>query len=121
MEKEIISRLKKSFEDYANEADGLEFWFARDLQNLLDYDEWRNFLNVIEKAKTVCEKSGQNIKDHFVEVNKKVTLKTGSRKGFGGLQLEMSLQMNGKREVLERIPNLVTTLLSKCSHLNRNI
>ena len=121
MQKDRIQKLRMLFEESAQNADGIEFWYARDLQKLLDYDEWRNFLNVIEKAKTVCEKSGQNIKDHFVEVNKKVTLKTGSRKGFGGLQLEMSLQMNGKREVLERIPNLVTTLLSQCSHLNRNI
>ena len=55
MKKEIILSLRKSFEDYANEADGVEFWFARDLQKLLDYDEWRNFLNVIEKAKTASK------------------------------------------------------------------
>ena len=51
MKKEIISKLKKSFEDYANEADGIEFWLARDLQKLLEYEDWRNFLKVIEKAK----------------------------------------------------------------------
>ena len=50
MEKEIVTRLKKTFEDYAQNADGVEFWFARDLQILLDYDEWRNFLKVIDKA-----------------------------------------------------------------------
>ena len=49
MEKEIVTRLKKTFEDYAQNADGVEFWFARDLQILLDYDEWRNFLKVIDK------------------------------------------------------------------------
>ena len=74
MKKEIISKLKKSFEDCANEADGIEFWFARDLQRLLDYDEWRNFINVIKKAKIACKNSGQSIEDHFVEVNKKVNL-----------------------------------------------
>lgn len=74
MEKEIISKLRKTFEEYANENDGIEFWFARDLQKLLDYEDWRNFVKVIEKAKTACEKSGQDIKDHFVEVNKKVKI-----------------------------------------------
>ncbi|MEK6955846.1 MAG: DNA damage-inducible protein D [Nanoarchaeota archaeon] len=74
MDKEIIIKLKKSFEDCSNEKDGLEFWFARDLQVLLDYDEWRNFVKVIEKAKISCQNSGQEIKYHFVDVNKKVKL-----------------------------------------------
>ena len=74
MNKDLILRLRKTFEGYAREADGVEFWFARDLQNLLDYDEWRNFIKVIGKAKTACEKSGQDIQDHFVEVNKKVKI-----------------------------------------------
>ncbi len=72
MKKEIIQNLQKSFEDYAQKADDVEFWFARDLQKLLDYDEWRNFINVIEKAKVACVNSGQNINDHFVDVNKTI-------------------------------------------------
>ena len=64
MRKELISRLRKSFEDYVNEADGIGFWFARDIQGLLDYEEWRNFSNVIEKAKRACKKSGQRVPDH---------------------------------------------------------
>src|SRR3989344_345284 len=74
MEKEVISRLKKTFEECAQENEGVEFWFARDLQKVLDYGEWRNFLNAIEKAKTACEKSGHSVKDHFVDVNKKVQI-----------------------------------------------
>ena len=74
MEKEVVTRLKKSFEDFANEKDGIEFWFARDLQTLLDYDEWRNFVSVIEKAKIACKNTGQDSKDHFVDVNKMVKL-----------------------------------------------
>lgn len=56
MKKEIISKLKKSFEDCANEADGIEFWFARDLQRLLDYDEWRNSIQNQQRRlrKHVC-------------------------------------------------------------------
>ena len=74
MEKEIISKLQKMFEDCAYEKYGLEFWFARDLQKLLNYDEWRNFLKVIDKAKTASKNSGQETTDHFVDVNKKVKI-----------------------------------------------
>ncbi len=87
MKKEIMLRLKKSFEDYANEADGLEFWFARDLQKLLDYDEWRNFLNVVEKAKTACKTSEQNIQDHFVDINKKVKIGSEAEREIDDIML----------------------------------
>ncbi|MFA5888218.1 MAG: DNA damage-inducible protein D [Candidatus Nanoarchaeia archaeon] len=74
MEKEIVTRLTKTFEDYAQNADGLEFWFARDLQVLLGYEKWENFFNVIEKAKIACGNSGQNISDHFPDVRKMVKI-----------------------------------------------
>ncbi len=80
MDKLIIIKLRKTFEDYANEKDGIEFWFARDLQKLLDYDDWRNFLNVIEKAKIACGNSGHDIKDHFVDVNKTIPMPKGANK-----------------------------------------
>ena len=74
MDKELILKLKKTFEDYSCEADGVEFWFARDLQALLDYNDWRNFANVIEKAKIACKNSNQEIQDHFVDATKKVKI-----------------------------------------------
>ena len=44
MEKQIIKSLTKNFESYANKTEnGIEFWFARDLQNLLGYAKWDNF------------------------------------------------------------------------------
>lgn len=87
MERYIISKLKKSFEDYANDNNGLEFWFARDLQILLDYNDWRNFVNVIDKAMIACKNSGQDVKDHFVEVNKKVNLGSGAEREIDDLML----------------------------------
>jgi hypothetical protein len=82
MEKDIITRLHGSFEQglYKDQETGLEFWLARNLQNLLGYDEWRNFLKVIDKAKTACFNSGQNVSDHFVDVNKMVELGSGSQR-----------------------------------------
>lgn len=51
---------------------GEEFWYARELQKVLEYTEWRNFCKIIEKAKEACKKSSNDILDHFVDVNKMV-------------------------------------------------
>ncbi|MBF0510813.1 MAG: hypothetical protein HQL13_00625 [Candidatus Omnitrophica bacterium] len=77
MKTEIILKLNKSFEGSAYTKDGMEYWMARDLQKLLDYDEWRNFVKVIEKAKTACLNSKQSIFDHFVDVNKTIPMPKG--------------------------------------------
>ena len=50
--------------------DGEEFWYARELQAVLEYTEWRNFSAVIEKAKTACANSGIDPDGDFVDVNK---------------------------------------------------
>jgi len=63
------SKKPKSKEPKSKE-DGIEFWFARDLQKVLDYDEWRNFNLVINKAKKSCETSKHNVEDQFVDANK---------------------------------------------------
>jgi DNA-damage-inducible protein D len=80
-----VSNLKRysdqTFEEikHINE-NGEEFWYARDLQAVLDYSEWRNFENVIEKAKTACQNSKNTVSDHFVDVNKMIALaKTAER------------------------------------------
>ena len=87
MKTEIVAKLNISFEDAAYQKEGIEYWFARDLQVLLNYGEWRNFLKVIEKAKIACESSGQNIIDHFVDVNKMVKLGSGSEREINDIML----------------------------------
>src|SRR3989338_5943692 len=87
MKTELITQLQKKFEDYSHTVDNIEFWYARDLQTLLDYDEWRNFLNVIEKAKISCKNSGQKIEDHFVDVNKTIAMPKGASKEIKDLML----------------------------------
>ena len=51
MEKGTIIKLNQSFEEYAYEQDSVEYWLARDLQKLLDYTQWRNFLNAVDREK----------------------------------------------------------------------
>lgn len=87
MKPTIIRRLHKHFKDFVHVQDGVEFWFARDLQGLLGYDEWRNFLNVIEKAKESCTSSGNTVADHFVDANKMVLLGSGSQRKIEDLLL----------------------------------
>jgi DNA-damage-inducible protein D len=80
MEKDTIIKLNKRFEEYAYQQDGIEYWLARELQELLEYTQWRNFENVIAKAKIACEKSDNAISDHFADVSKKVQLGSGAIK-----------------------------------------
>src|SRR3989344_6095743 len=87
MDKGIILKLRKTFEDYAKEAEGVEFWFARDLQKLLGYDRWENFFNVIEKAKIACKNSGQNANDHFPDVKKMVDIGSDTKREIQDIML----------------------------------
>ena len=72
MKREIILQLHSSFELAVNETDGVEYWFARDLQELLGYTKWENFTKVIDKAKTACTNAKQEVSDHFLDVRKMV-------------------------------------------------
>ena len=88
MKTEIIQTLSNHFEDHSQTTEnGIEFWFARDLQHLLGYSEWRNFHKVIVKAKTSCEAAGNQIADHFVEANKMVPLGSGSEREIEDIML----------------------------------
>jgi DNA-damage-inducible protein D len=88
MKSDIIKSLSNNFEDHSQTTEnGIEFWFARDIQHLLGYSEWRNFQKVIIKAKTSCEATGNNISDHFVDVNKMVQLGSGSEREIEDIML----------------------------------
>ncbi len=79
MKTEIILSLAGNFESHSQTTvEGIEFWFARDLQHLLGYSKWDNFTKVISKSKTSCEVSGNEILDHFADVGKMVKLGSGS-------------------------------------------
>lgn len=80
MEKDTIIKLNKRFEEYAYQQDGIEYWLARELQELLGYADWRNFLNAINKAKDSCETTGEAVSDHFVDVTKMIELGKGGKR-----------------------------------------
>ena len=78
---EIEKYSQKIFENIKRvQKNGLEYWLARDLQEVLGYTEWRNFKLVIEKAKVACENSGEELKNHFVDVNKMVDIGSGTER-----------------------------------------
>ena len=62
---------EKIFEDikYIDEVCN-EYWYARELQRVLEYKNWRNFLKVLNKAKETCINSGFNENEQLVEINK---------------------------------------------------
>lgn len=75
MKTEVVQTLTENFEAHAQKTEnGIEYWLARDLQHLLGYSEWRNFNTVITKAKIACEVSGHAPLDHFVDVNKTISM-----------------------------------------------
>ncbi len=70
-----------------NDENGIEFWYARELSSILEYNDWRNFLNVIKKAKTACEMSDEEVLDHFVDVTNMVKLGSGSTREVDDIKL----------------------------------
>ena len=67
--------------------DGSEYWWARELAPLLEYVQWRNFMQVVEKAKTACQRAGHHVTDHFAEVSKMVGIGSGAQRPVDDVRL----------------------------------
>ncbi len=88
MERDAIFTLTETFEANAQQTEGgVEYWLARDIQYLLGYSKWDNFIKVLLKAKTACEVSGHLVLDHFADVGKMVDLGSGSQRQIEDLML----------------------------------
>lgn len=85
---------------------GQEFWYARELQSVLEYTEWRNFIKIIDKAKTACTNSDSSVEDHFVDVNKMVEIGSSAERKIDDIMLSRYacylIVMNGdpRKEVI---------------------
>jgi len=78
----------KTFEEIKQtDESGNEYWFARDLQDVLLYTEWRNFSKVIDKSMLACKNSGFRVYDHFVDLNKMVIIGSGAEKSITDYKL----------------------------------
>lgn len=74
MKKELIAELFDKFEKASYSLNDVECWSARELQEILNYSKWDNFLNVIEKSKNACANAGANVSNHFADIGKMVDL-----------------------------------------------
>ncbi len=104
---DIIQYNEQTFEDIKHiDENGDEYWLARELQGTLEYTEWRNFCKVIDKAQTACEGSGIPVPDHFVEINKMVSIGSDAEREIDDMMLSRYacylIVMNGdpRKEVI---------------------
>ncbi len=86
MDKKLILQYKSSFDNIvrhieSNDNQGqVEVWYARELQPVLGYVRWENFLVAIGRALESCKTQGVSVEDHFREVTKMVELGSGAKR-----------------------------------------
>ena len=87
MKSEEIKALFAQFEQASAEYEGVVCWNARELQKLLGYTQWRNFVKTIEKAKEACKNAGENVAYHFADVSKTIPMPKGAVKEINDILL----------------------------------
>ena len=69
------------------DENGIEFWYARELKNVLEYTQWRRFENVINKSKQACNNSNIRINDHFANVGKMISIAKKAKRNIDDYKL----------------------------------
>ena len=87
MKSSEIQALFSQFEAAACNVEGIECWSARELCSLLGYTQWRNFVNVIDKAREACRNAEQKETDHFADVSKMVALGSNAERQLDDILL----------------------------------
>ena len=109
--KEISTYSQQTFESIKHvDENGIEFWYARELQTALEYAQWRRFEKSIDRAKVACEASGIEVADHFAGVGKMINLAKGAQREISDIKLSRYacylIVMNGdlRKEVIYMPP-----------------
>jgi DNA-damage-inducible protein D len=84
---EMIHELFEKFEEACYVFEDIECWSARELQIIFNYSEWRNFHKVVDKAKAACINAGERVSDHFVDINKMISLAKGAEREVDDIAL----------------------------------
>jgi len=86
--KQLSQRHQATFDGIRQtDPDGEEFWSARDLAPVLEYQDWRNFMQVVDKARMACAQSGRQPEDHFGDVTKMVAIGSGAQRSVPDVHL----------------------------------
>ena len=76
-----IDKKNKTFEDIKHiDENGIEFWYAREIMEVLQYSKWQNFEKIIDKAKTSCKNSDISVFEHFTDISKTIKMPKGAKK-----------------------------------------
>lgn len=87
MDKKLISQYKQTFDSIMHVEDGVEFWYARELQDVLGYKTWENFAEAVSRARTAGLNAGAPVSDHFRDVTKMVPLGSNAQRDIGDIML----------------------------------
>ena len=89
MKSDLVEKLHGDFERLVRreEDSGVEFWMARDLQDILGYAKWENFAKVLAKARSACQNAGYSICDHFLDTRKMVDIGSGTKRSVDDIML----------------------------------
>lgn len=87
MKKELIAELFNKFESACYIYKNVECWSARELQEILNYSKWENFVNVIDKSKNACSNAGEAVPDHFADIRKMVDLGSTAKREIEDIAL----------------------------------
>lgn len=82
MSTQTLKHLKSRFDEMSHRLDeeNIEFWFARELMEPLDYSRWENFQTAIQRAIESCKSTGYSESDHFRGVTKMIEIGKGGQR-----------------------------------------
>ncbi|MBU0578499.1 DNA damage-inducible protein D [Patescibacteria group bacterium] len=105
---DLITLSQKYFEAIKHTIDeDAEYWYARDLMDVLEYESWQKFKKLIERSIAACEKSGESVENHFIQLDNMVDIGSGATRRIDNFALTRYacylIAMNGDPKKKEKI------------------